>query len=260
MTIEGRTESAANIALRAQMTKQEFVASPYVLTGWTKLTSPQSPINVYIEGDGLAWLSKSEPSGNPTPKKPVALTLAVQDSSPNVVYLARPCQYTPFDRVGNHCQTSDWTSHRFSSATIESYQQVLDQITEQTGASGLNLIGYSGGGNIAGLLASRRRDILSLRTVAGNVDNDAFTQFHGVSWMSDSLNMADTVEQIATIPQIHFVGDKDSLIPLSLAEGLKQKAPLENCIQIQVVKGNTHVEGWEENWPRLLSIPFVCLP
>ncbi|MBL8637910.1 MAG: alpha/beta hydrolase [Alphaproteobacteria bacterium] len=260
MTIEGRTESAANIALRAHMTKQEFVASPYVLTGWTKLTSPHTSVNVYIEGDGLAWLSKSEPSGNPTPKNPVALTLAAQDPSPNVVYLARPCQYTPFDRLGNHCQTLDWTSHRFSSATVDSYQQVLDQIKEEVGSNGFNLIGYSGGGNIAGLLASRRQDILSLRTVAGNVDNNAFTKFHGVSSMPESLNMADVVEQIATIPQIHFVGEKDPIIPKSLAEGLKQKAPLQNCIQIQVVKDNTHMDGWEENWSRLLNIPFVCSP
>lgn len=260
MTIEGRTESAANIALRAHMTKQEFVASPYVLTGWTKLTSPHTSVNVYIEGDGLAWLSKSEPSGNPTPKNPVALTLAAQDPSPNVVYLARPCQYTPFDRLGNHCQTLDWTSHRFSSATVDSYQQVLDQIKEEVGSNGFNLIGYSGGGNIAGLLASRRQDILSLRTVAGNVDNNAFTEFHEVSSMPESLNMADVVEQIASVPQVHFVGERDPIIPQSLAEGLKQKAPLQNCIQIQVVKDNTHMDGWEENWPRLLRIPFVCSP
>lgn len=32
------------------------------------------------------------------------------------------------------------------------------------------LIGYSGGGNIAAILAERRADVRSLRTVAGNLD------------------------------------------------------------------------------------------
>lgn len=38
-------------------------------------------INVYIEGDGLAWITRSRVSDNPTPLNPLALKLMVQDSS-----------------------------------------------------------------------------------------------------------------------------------------------------------------------------------
>jgi hypothetical protein len=33
-------------------------------------------LRVYIEGDGFAWKSRTQPSGNPTPHNPVALKLA----------------------------------------------------------------------------------------------------------------------------------------------------------------------------------------
>ena len=38
---------------------------------------------------------------------------------------------------------------------------------------GIHLIGYSGGGAIAVLTASRREDVLSVRTIAANLDHSA---------------------------------------------------------------------------------------
>ena len=51
-------------------------------------------VNIYIEGDGRAWLNKNRPSLDPTPKNSLALKLAEIDPAPNVIYLARPCQYS----------------------------------------------------------------------------------------------------------------------------------------------------------------------
>ncbi len=60
---------------------------------------------------------------------------------------------------------------------VNSIHKTLDQIKTRYNASGFNLIGYSGGGAIAALVAADRNDILSLRTVAGNLDIDVHTDF-----------------------------------------------------------------------------------
>src|SRR3546814_2839304 len=63
-----------------------------------------------------------------------------------------------------------WTSARFSDGVIVSMSDALDRLKEEAGASSLDLVGYSGGGGVAVLLAARRRDVVSIVTIAGNLD------------------------------------------------------------------------------------------
>ncbi len=231
----------------------------FVFGSWRKITARGAPINVYIEGDGLAWLSRSEPSLNPTPKNPLALHLASIDPAPNVIYIARPCQYVSPDMTGNTaCRDSSyWRGKRFAAEVIKSYQAALDTIAaEQPG--GFNLIGYSGGANIAGLIVQGRTDVLSLRTVAGNIDNDYFVKFHGVSEMPYSLNMADNASSLAALPQVHFVGANDTTVPIDIYKSYASRAPTSSCIHYRLVDGASHEDGWTERWRDLLSLPVDC--
>ena len=73
------------------------------LTAWSRIAGPADgpvdgpvdEVHVYIEGDGYAWATTTDPSDDPTPINPLALRLAAVDDAPNVLYLARPCQFRP---------------------------------------------------------------------------------------------------------------------------------------------------------------------
>ena len=96
--------------------KNEIPTKHFRLLSYSRILKPGKPLTVYIEGDGLAWLSKHVLSEDPTPKHPLVLTLACLDSSPNLLYLARPCQYV-FDP---QCDPSYWSDKRFSEEVISS--------------------------------------------------------------------------------------------------------------------------------------------
>ncbi len=214
---------------------------------------------IYIEGDGYAYISKSKPSSNPTPKTPVALMLSLTDkNSKAVYYVARPCQYIKDALFQERCSKKYWTTHRYSQEIMNSFHHTLNDIKSNTNIKYFDLIGFSGGGNIAGLLAASRDDIASIRTVAGNVDNDFFTKFHKVSPMPYSLNMADYAEQLSSIPQIHFIAEDDKFVPHDIYNNYQQQLPAQACVHHQIVKGTTHLDGWADRWPALLQLTPSC--
>lgn len=257
MTIGGRVDNAQSMAASGGLIRSDMKAPPFILASWQRITDPAQPVNVYIEGDGLAWLSRTQPSMNPTPKNAVGLSLATLDPAPNVVYIARPCQFTDLGAPGNDCRDVYWRGKRFAPEVIESFMAALDQVAV-TAHGGFNLIGYSGGANVAGLLASRRPDVLTLRTVAGNIDNDAFVSLHDITPMAGSLNMADNAAALGRIPQFHFIAGKDDSVPLAIFTSYMRKAGGNSCIHSKVLPGVSHTKGWEEQWPTLLTLPMTC--
>lgn len=253
-SLTSRVEHASSIAGTGKLQYQEFQTTDFTLAGYVRVAKRDAPINIYIEGDGFAWLDRRTPSPDPTPKNPLALSLAAQDNSANVIYLARPCQFVKQP----YCQQKYWTTHRFALEVIEAMNAVLDEIKDQYPSNAFHVIGYSGGGNIAALLAARRDDVQSLRTVAGNMDHVAFNRHHNVDQMPQSLNAADIAEKIKHIPQHHFVGGKDRVVPKNVLDSYLAKAGQGGCINTTVVKGATHQEGWQTHWPQILQ-PITCL-
>jgi len=140
---------------------------------------------------------------------------------------------------------------------IESMNATLDDIKQRHKITGFHLIGFSGGGNVAALLTERRDDVVSLRTVAGNLDHKLQSQIHDVSLMSHSLNAKDIAQNVSHIPQIHYVGEKDNIIHVQIVQSYKKAARSQDCIQIEVVPDMYHTSGWENIWPELiLKKPF----
>lgn len=262
ITPSGRAGLAAGIAGPSGLKQHQVAAGRFALSSWQRMERYGEPVHLYIEGDGLAWTGRSRPSSNPTPKTPVALMLAARDASPNVIYLARPCQYVPPDRAGNEAckEPAYWTGKRYSQDVVDGYMAALDLLAAQTGAAEFHITGFSGGANIAGLLAARRRDITQIRTVAGNLDNDFFTRFHNVSTMPLSLNMADDGLRLGQIPQIHFTGGKDRIVPVDLYKSYRSKTGESPCVRHVVLPGAGHTDGWDRLWPDLLSIEAGCKP
>jgi hypothetical protein len=229
---------------------------PFMLVTRHRLLAPGQPLSIYIEGDGQAWLSRRRLSRNPTPTDPIALRLSVIDPAPNVVYLARPCQYV--DDLS--CDPRYWSSHRYSETVVSAIDQAIELFRQRIGANKLHLIGYSGGAAVAALIAARREDVASLRTVAGNLDHDALNRHFGVSPLSGSLNPADFAAALAPVPQYHYVGSGDKTVPPFVAKRFASRSGDRRCLKISLIDGVTHEDGWTERWRSLLSRQVSCKP
>lgn len=217
----------------------EVAAGPFTLLVYERMAGVSAPVHIYIEGEG-----------SPTPHDPVALKLAVQDPAPNVVYIGQACQYIST----RGCDARYWTYARYGDVALDAYRQALQRWQGYK----LELTGYSGGAALALLLASRRDDVVAIRTVAGDVDTDAFTALHHISPLSESLNPASVLERTAHIPQRHFAGADDGVVPPSLVANYQNRLPPGHCSAYNIVPGAGHEDGWTQAWPVLLAQPLPC--
>nr|WP_230354261.1 alpha/beta hydrolase [Lelliottia sp. WAP21] len=241
--------STANaLAARSGLISENLQTERYPVATWSRFTPPVKAIHVYIEGDGFAWKSRTQPSDNPTPRNPTGLSLAAADASSSVLYLARPCQFIL--PLPTHCTVNEWTTDRFSPEALGAMNEALDQIVSRYPGVKLDLIGYSGGGNIAALLAMRRTDVRSLRTVAGNLDVTWVNALHQVTPMPHALNAIDTASALRALPQIHYSGDQDEVVPTLVARRFQQ-AVGGHCTQVKVVHGMGHGSDWGAKWAEL---------
>ncbi len=252
--VDTRTH-AQQMAQAAGMQKSVIATDGFMLTTYSRLTDASQPVQVYIEGDGLAWLSRHQLSADPTPRRAIGLALATLDPASNVIYLARPCQFNDFERMP--CASSYWSDKRFAEEVIRAMNHALDTFTPRLHGQRLHLIGYSGGAAVAALVAARRQDIASLRTVAGNLDHVALNAHHQVSAMPDSLNAIDVAPRLAALPQLHFIGGKDQTVPGLIAQRFAA-AVGNGCARVITQADATHTEGWVEHWPDLLKISAQC--
>jgi hypothetical protein len=220
----------------------------FTLFSLQQLSRKCKNINIYIEGDGLAWVTRSKISNNPTPINPVALKLMKHDNSPCKIYLARPCQYTN----SSLCEKKYWTSGRFHSKIIQSYQTALDKIKKEYNNTTFKLIGYSGGGAIALLTASQRDDIKQVITVAGNLDHATWTQLHNITPLTQSLNPVNYINHLKNIHQIHLIGTQDTIIPKEVTLSYMKKLSLNHKIKLIHVDSN-HRCCWDKTFSSIIN-------
>ena len=241
----------------AGMTSRQLAVDGFVLQSYVRLPHPDRPIRVYIEGDGHAWATRWEPAVDPTPRHAIGLQLALLDPLPNVIYLARPCQYTR--QQSPACNAAYWTDKRYSSEVVTAMNQALDQLLQAIASPQLELVGYSGGAAIAVMLAARRHDVISLRSVAGNLDSEAVNRFHQVSAMPLSQNPIDDASSVAHLPQRHFIGGRDRVIPPSISAGFLMRTACRVEGSLVKVDDADHEHGWQAVWLGLLAMPPQCL-
>jgi hypothetical protein len=234
----------------------EIPSNGFVLTSFQRLKNTNSPIRIYIEGDGFAWITRTQASNDPTPKNALALKLALQDTSPNVIYLARPCQYS-LDKSPK-CNASHWTDARFSPEILSLMNDGLDAINSAHPQQSFELVGYSGGAAIALMLAAGRNDIVSVRTVAGNLSPSLVNHLHKVSEMPNAVDPIAMSHKTASIPQRHFYGIDDKIVPKLITETYLKSIKDKHCVQIIAVENTSHDNGWVEAWPILLSQSLNC--
>lgn len=248
---------ANELAETAGMHAQRLETKDFVLTAFVRMSDPARPVHVYIEGDGLAWLSSTQPSTDPTPHQAEGLALAAADHAANVVYIARPCQFTPMDLNARCDDARWWTSDRYAAEVIDSMNAAVSQIAARAPGQKVDLVGYSGGGAVAVLVAAHRRDVESIRTVAGNLDVEFVNNLHHVSPMPNSLSPVDSARSVSSIPQIHFSGGEDTVVPPAVAARFVT-ATGSRCARAVTVDGLSHDSYWAAQWGGLLGILPQC--
>ena len=213
---------------------KQIESGGFVVSAWKKVTNSKDLYHVYIEGDGNAFNARGQATNDPTPKSSFMRLLAADDAKANVIYLARPCQFTK----GSQCTQKYWTTARFSPEIIEAEYHSIRELVNN---APVILIGYSGGAQIAGLLSvTKDLNIQKVITIAGNLDHKAWTEYHHLPPLSESLNLADYKAKFSKIPQIHYVGEKDKVIPPILIKDF-----VTNPNLIRIISDASHGDGWD---------------
>ena len=216
-----------------------------VIKGMIKKSTKSKSLLVFIEGDGRAWINSRTPSLDPTPLNPVGWKIVSQSEYGDILYLARPCQYLN-ERQRQSCTQDDWTNGRFSLKLVNLLDNAITQVKQQGGYDKVVLGGYSGGGVMAALIALQRSDVIELISVASPIDTDRWGETHGLSPLKGSLNPANEITKLSRIPQHHYVGEKDEIVPPHLIRYLISLYPLGSSVQISEIRGADHsMEGFK---------------
>jgi len=217
-------------------------------------------LTVYIEGDGAAWRVRQVPPSDPTPQNPIAAYLALADSDKFVAYMGRPCMYLDSPQL-QQCSSALWTDARFGKDALTISNGALDDLIEKFKKEAsfdpsrrllLNLVGYSGGGVLAALLASQRSDVVCLTTLAAPLDIEVWAKLQRVAPLTQSLNPAYPDARLSQVPQMHWYGSKDRVVPPQSLGRYRNWSPLLNQDQvIQVLPNFNHRDYWVREWTTL---------
>jgi pimeloyl-ACP methyl ester carboxylesterase len=202
-------------------------------------------LHVYIEHDGTPWIDNRIVAEDPTPRTPFALELMGRDTGSRLL-LGRPCYFEP----ETACDPMLWTHRRYSPEVIASMVAALRSFLAQHPFRRVLLIGYSGGGTVAWLMAARLPETAGVVTVAANLDIDAWTRVHGYSSLTGSLDPASLPPLPPGIVQVNYFGGRDPNVPPSVFQSFGRHHPEATLIEIATFD---HVCCWIERWPQLLD-------
>ena len=222
---------------------KEIETRDFTIATWQKVTNSAVPYKIYIEGDGYAFNAHGRATQDPTPHGTLVKELAFGDNSPNVIYLARPCQYVK----SPICSQRHWTTARFAPEIINAEYEAIKQIV---GNNPVILVGFSGGTQVAGLVATTKLglNVKKIITIAGNLDHLTWTQYHNLPPLNESINLESYRKQFAKIPQIHYVGSNDKVMPPILVREFIKDDDL-----IIEVNGASHNKGWRKIYNKVWS-------
>jgi hypothetical protein len=204
-------------------------------------------IHIYIDGDGTPWIAGRYPATNPTPSRPVALQLMAVDPTP-AIYLGRPC-YLGLEQSTN-CSEQFWTSRRYSPEVIASMLSVINHYQQTHKIKKIVLIGYSGGGTLAALLARDLQQPIFFLTVGANLDTQLWTELRGFLPLQGSLNPIHYRADTAQTPQLHLAGLQDSVVPIAVTKSYTSGL---NTKYSRYYPDFDHSCCWLEVWPEILA-------
>lgn len=204
-------------------------------------------LHVYLDGDGTPWRQQRWVAKDPTARNPLILELMALDKHPAIL-LGRPCYYG--FNLDQTCHYKFWTSHRYSKAVRDSLVKALQQWLFKHHYQQVILIGYSGGGTLAALMAPHIAQTVKLITVAANLDVAAWSHYHGYQGLKDSLNPIEQPVLKATITQLHLAGAEDETVPPEVVKAYSDK---QKKAYLKVYNGFDHTCCWLKIWSKVID-------
>ena len=199
---------------------------------------------VFLEGDGRPWSDDGrEPAADPTTRDPIALQMLARAKAAGI-YVSRPCYQQIVDAK---CSSEIWTGARYSREVVESLASAIESVRSETGAREIVLVGYSGGGALAVLVAERTKHVAMVLTLAANLDVEAWTQLHGYLPLSTSLNPAAS-EIAHPWRELHLSGGRDDVVPTATTAAYFRKYP---SAKQKIFADFGHVCCWLDEWPEI---------
>jgi pimeloyl-ACP methyl ester carboxylesterase len=233
--------------IQTQLQGTVFAHTAYHTPASSQPRDSEEVLWVFIDGDGRPWINGGrEPAKNPTTSRPVALELAARMQRA-VLYVGRPC----YDRhtMESSCTATWWTDARYSATVVQSLAAAIRRYQQEAHFERLVLVGYSGGGVLAGLVAHELSGVAAVVTIAANLDISAWTEYHGYLPLAASLNPA-AMTNTASWPEIHLLGEDDDVVPPHTVQGYFERNPRSIVWRYA---GYGHVCCWREQWPDIVG-------
>lgn len=233
-------------AKRYQWQLQDINSQPLSLQALIS-SAPAGPaphtLHIYIEGDGEPFLNTTTVAPNPTPPQPLMMRLMVQDPSPTA-YLARPCYFLQ----RTFCDATLWTLARYSPTVVASMANGVRDLGQAY--EDIVLIGHSGGGTLAVLIAPHVAKVSTVITLAANLDTTRWTTHHDLTPLVFSLDPTKQPPLPAYVRQIHYIGADDKNI---LPQWTGDFARHQIHANVEILKDFNHQCCWETHWKTLLQ-------
>ena len=211
---------AGQLAARHDLSLRQVPGGPFVLPVLAR-TEPVrgGRLHLYLEGDGRPWLGR-ERAANPTGRSTVALDLMLADPHPALL-LGRPCYHQP-GTPSPPCEPDLWTEGRYSPAVLDALAEAVQRLLAEYRPASLVLVGYSGGGVLALLLAQRQT--------------------------------LPTTEPRAAFRQVHLAGGRDRIVPPATTARYRERHPdAEYRLRADFDHHCCRVEAWPGLLDRVLA-------
>lgn len=241
-------ETPDELAQHTNLLPGQISTAHFTLYTLERPQSDWSSARVYIEGDGRPWVGGGYLiSLDPTPRRALALKWMTQDEK-GQLYLGRPCYFGHAKDPG--CTPDLWTSGRYSNAVIEAMAQALKIWLVTHPHRTLTLVGYSGGGVIALLLAERVAEVNRVVAVAAPIDIDIWTRLHDYTPLRESINPAHYSNWRSGVERILVFDTDDHNVPPATFSEFARRLPNSKVIQIP---GGGHTPFEDSGWAKFID-------
>lgn len=198
---------------------------------WEKETAkPEETLRFYIEGNGT-----------PNPKKAIALSLAQEDDTKNVIVLSRICQY-----INNPvCKNKDiWGKEQYHPEILNEMSEILSFYIKKYRPKNIEFVAYADATPIAFYLAQKFGHTKQIITIAGVLDIPTYARHNKLPKFKNVSSVEVSKHFISTIPQIHYVGSDDNVVTRSMTERFVSNLHNPKNITVKVVHGFDH-DDWD---------------
>ena len=242
-----REQQADSVAARAGMSRTVLEGARFHHVSYERIV-PGAVLFIFVDGDGRPWVRGGRAMAtDPTSRHPLLLDLAAQTRTGSTLYLGRPC-YLGLARMPE-CQPSDWTSARYSTQVVQSLAAAANRFVSEHAIQEVVLIGHSGGGTLAVLMAPQVEHLRAVITIAGNLDVSAWSAFHAYLPLAGSLDPAAGRALPTGVTEIHLVGGADRNVPPQL---MQRYLAVHPGALVWTYPTFNHECCWREAWPEVL--------